>query len=80
MKGKSPSPRTPLFVGFSAALLLVGGLGFWAVSTDIAGAVVTSGAIEVESESQVVQHPDGGVVDEILARNGDEVGKGDALI
>ena len=80
MTDKSANARLPMLVGFSAVLLLVGGLGFWAASTEIAGAVVTSGAIEVESESQVVQHPDGGVVDQILVRNGDTVDAGDVLI
>lgn len=74
------TPRIPMLVGYSAAVLLIGGFGFWAVSTEIAGAVVTSGAIEVESERQVVQHPDGGVVDEIRVRDGDSVAAGEVLI
>lgn len=77
---KRTTPRVPMIVGFSAVLLLIGGLGFWSASTEIAGAVVTSGAIEVESESQIVQHPDGGVVDQILVRNGDAVNAGEMLI
>ncbi|MEM6563107.1 MAG: HlyD family type I secretion periplasmic adaptor subunit [Pseudomonadota bacterium] len=80
MTEKRPTPRLPLYVGYTAAILLVGGIGFWSVSTEIAGAVVTSGAIEVESESQVVQHPDGGVIDKILVRNGDTVTAGDMLV
>lgn len=80
MMQKRTTPRVPMIVGFSAVLLLIGGLGFWSASTEIAGAVVTSGAIEVESESQIVQHPDGGVVDQILVRNGDAVNAGEMLI
>lgn len=74
------TPRFPIIVGYSAAVLLICGIGYWSVSTEITGAVVTSGAIEIESESQVVQHPDGGVVDEILVRNGDTVSTGDVLV
>jgi HlyD family secretion protein len=80
MNKKRSTPRTPIIIGFVAALVLVGGIGYWAVATQIAGAVVATGAIEVESESQVVQHPDGGVVDEILVRNGDSVAAGDLLV
>ena len=61
-------------------MLLVCGVGFWSVGTEIAGAVVASGTVQVESERQVVQHPDGGVVGEILARDGDNVAAGDVLV
>lgn len=74
------SARLPLIVGFSAIVLLVGGLGVWSVATQIAGAVVARGVVKVESDRQVVQHPDGGVVGEILARNGDRVAAGDVLV
>lgn len=74
------SARLPLVVGFAAVILLVGGLGAWSVGTQIAGAVVTSGVVRVESERQVIQHPDGGVVGEILARDGARVAAGDVLI
>ena len=72
--------RLPLLVGFAAISLLVGGLGAWGAGTRIAGAVVASGTVKVESDRQVVQHPDGGVVGEILARNGDRVAAGDVLV
>lgn len=70
----------PLVVGFSALLLLIGGLGVWSVYTRLAGAVVASGLIEVESNRQVIQHPDGGVVGEILSKNGETVEAGQTLI
>lgn len=80
MTSRQSSLRLPIILGYTSAFLLVGGLGFWAVGTEIAGAVVTSGAIEVENERQVVQHPDGGVVEKVLARDGDAVEAGDVLI
>lgn len=72
--------RGPLILGYFAIILLIGGLGGWGFATEIAGAVLAPGTVRVESESQVVQHPDGGVVGEILARNGDHVEAGDLLI
>jgi multidrug efflux pump subunit AcrA (membrane-fusion protein) len=59
---------------------MLGGLGAWSVGTEIAGAVVAPGVVEVQSERQVIQHPDGGVVGEILARDGDSVTAGDVLL
>ena len=74
------SARFPLAVGASAIVLLLSGLAAWGVATEIAGAVVAPGAVEVQSERQVIQHPDGGVVGEILARDGDSVAAGDVLL
>ncbi len=69
-----------LMVGFIALLVLVGGLGTWSVFANIAGAIVASGSIEVESNRQVIQHPEGGVVGEIKVDDGDTVVAGDVLI
>ncbi|MDO7705677.1 MAG: HlyD family type I secretion periplasmic adaptor subunit, partial [Loktanella sp.] len=66
--------------GLLALVLLVGGFGTWAVMAQITGAVITSGQIEVDRNRQVIQHPDGGVVAEILVDEGDTVAAGDLLI
>ncbi len=79
----TPQPitaRTPLLLGMLALVLLLGGFGAWANLTSIAGAVVSSGQIEVDQNRQVVQHPDGGVVAEILVHDGDRVAAGEPLI
>ncbi|SEN21415.1 HlyD family secretion protein [Palleronia pelagia] len=72
--------RWPLTVGVLALTLLVGGLGSWAFMTEISGAIIATGQVEVERNRQVVQHPDGGVVTEILVNEGDRVEAGDPLI
>jgi HlyD family secretion protein len=69
-----------LVIGFLGVFLLVGGFGAWAAFAQIAGAVVAPGEVEVETREQVVQHPDGGVVGEIMVRNGDKVEAGDVLL
>jgi len=79
-KSEMPGARLPLIVGLAAIVLLVGGLGGWSVATQIDGAVVAHGTVKVESERQVIQHPDGGVVGEILAKDGDEVHAGDVVV
>jgi len=74
------SARLPLVVGVVAIVLLVGSIGTWSLGTQIAGAVVASGTVKVESDRQVVQHPEGGVVGSIEARDGDTVRSGDILV
>ena len=69
-----------LFIGCASLIILIGGLGTWATQTQIAGAIVANGKIEVEQNRQVVQHPEGGVVIEILVNEGDMVNAGDILI
>ncbi|EEB85912.1 type I secretion membrane fusion protein, HlyD family [Roseobacter sp. GAI101] len=70
----------PLSIGFGALVVLVGVLGVWSVTARIAGAVIASGMIQVENNRQVVQHPEGGVVGEILAKDGDEIEAGDVVM
>lgn len=67
-------------LGLLTLAVLLGGLGVWSVTVTIAGAVVASGQVMVESNRQVVQHPDGGVVGEILVSNGDMVDAGQILL
>ena len=74
------SARGPLILGFATLALLVGGFGLWSVVTTISGAVIASGQIEVESSRQIVQHPDGGVVETIAVAEGDTVKAGDLLV
>lgn len=70
----------PLALGFVALILLVFGIGVWSVNTNIAGAIVVSGVVGVQSNRQVVQHPDGGVIKEIFVDDGDVVVAGDILL
>ncbi|MBO6792253.1 MAG: HlyD family type I secretion periplasmic adaptor subunit [Dinoroseobacter sp.] len=72
--------RRPIVMGLVAILVLVGGIGTWSVQSRIAGAVIASGLIQVENKQQVIQHPQGGVVGEILARDGDHVEAGDPVL
>jgi HlyD family secretion protein len=72
--------RSFLFVGWFALALLVGGIGAWAAVTRIAGAVIAHGSVQVEGNRQIVQHPTGGVIEEIAHRDGDAVQAGDVLV
>lgn len=84
MSAQSPdyswSVRRYSIIGFITVFILVFGLGAWSVFTQIAGAVVGIGVVEVETKRQVVQHATGGVVGQILAKEGQSVKAGDTLI
>lgn len=72
--------RTYLASGLAVVFFMVGGLGVWAASTNIAGAVIGSGLVVVESNVKKVQHATGGVVGEIHVKNGSKVKAGDILL
>jgi len=78
--GKQWSVRKPMIIGALTLLVLVGGLGTWSVLSRITGAVIAQGQIEVETNRQVIQHPDGGIVAEILVKEADTVEAGQVLI
>lgn len=74
------SVQRPIAIGLITLFLLIGCFGVWSVVTRIAGAIVTSGRIEVAQSRQVVQHPDGGVVGSIHVIEGQTVAAGTLLL
>ncbi|CDX41456.1 Type I secretion system membrane fusion protein PrsE [Mesorhizobium plurifarium] len=72
--------RRYLIGGVAACILLIGGGGGLAAVTELSGAVIASGRLVVDSSVKKVQHPTGGVVGQILVREGDTVKSGDVLI
>jgi HlyD family secretion protein len=63
-----------------AAVLLVAGLGGWAMTTEFTGAVIAAGQLVVDSNVKKVQHPTGGVVGKLNVREGQEVKAGDIVV
>jgi HlyD family secretion protein len=74
------SIRLHLIIGLAVVLVLAGGLGGWASTAEISGALIAPGSIVVDSNVKKVQHPTGGVVGELLARDGDIVKAGDVVV
>jgi len=74
------SIRRHVVTGIAAIAVLAGGLGGWAMTTELSGAVIASGALVVDTNLKKVQHPTGGVVGELRVRNGDRVKAGDVVI
>ena len=79
-KGTRFSIKRHLLVGLSVVILLAGGLGGWASTAQISGALIAPGSIVVESSVKKVQHPTGGVVGEGRAHDGDLVKAGDVVV
>lgn len=57
-----------------------GALAFWMVATTMSSAVIGSGQFAVDGNVKKIQHPTGGVVSQLLVREGDHVSQGDLLI
>jgi len=74
-----PAPRTrmPLLVGLAVFLIFVVGFAAWAGWAPLAEASVAPGTIKVEGSRRTIQHLEGGIVREILARDGAKVKAGD---
>ena len=77
---KLTSVRRYVLAGIATLVLLFGGIGGWAATTDLAGAVMASGTVVVAGNVKKIQHPTGGVVGEIYVKNGDRVKSGDLLV
>ncbi len=80
MRGARPSIRLHLIIGLAVVAVLAGGLGGWASTAEISGALIAPGSIVVESNVKKVQHPTGGVVGEVRAHDGDVVKAGDVVV
>jgi HlyD family secretion protein len=78
--GSRRSIRFHLIVGLVVVTLLTCGLGGWASTAQISGALIAPGSIVVDSNVKKVQHPTGGVVGEVRARDGDRVKAGDIVV
>jgi HlyD family secretion protein len=82
--GPSSSPEASIhrhiLAGGAIVAVLALGLGGWASTAEISGALIAQGTIVVDSNIKKVQHPTGGVVGEVRVHDGDRVKAGDILL
>ncbi len=71
--------RVPLRRGGLTCLVALAGFSTWLMLAPLDAAVVAGGQVAVESSRQVVQHFEGGIVKDILVRDGQLVKEGDLL-
>lgn len=67
------------WVGLFAVLGLFGGLVVWSSVTEISGAIIAPGMLVVQDSAKRVQHPEGGIVTQLLVRDEDRVVQGQVL-
>lgn len=83
MQAERPPPRDPfrpMIWGFGLIAFTVIGLGGWSSIVRIDSAALATGTIAVESNRRTIQHLEGGIVQEILVREGSSVREGDVLM
>jgi multidrug efflux pump subunit AcrA (membrane-fusion protein) len=69
-----------VFTGFLIIALFVGGFVAWAGVAPLQSAAIAPGSVILDTYRKTVQHFEGGIVSEILIREGQEVTKDDVLI
>ncbi|OMG65215.1 hemolysin secretion protein D [Stutzerimonas balearica] len=74
------SDRRSRFIGFMIVFVTFGIFGTWATFAPLESAALAPGVVTVQSYRKTVQHLEGGIVKELLARDGDMVAAGDPLI
>jgi len=70
----------PLYAGMAIVVLFFGVFGFWAVLAPLESAAIAPGFVSVDIKRKTVQHLEGGIVNEILVRDGDKVVAGQVMI
>ncbi len=82
LHASTPSDRIGPYAAAAllSVLLLLVGVGGWAATFNLAGAVLAPGTIVVEGNVKKVQHATGGIVGQIKVKDGDHVAAGDLLI
>ena len=74
------SYRGPVLAGMATILIGFGAFGGWASVAPLNSAVIAQGVVEVSSSKKRIQHLEGGIVAQILVKDGDRVEAGDILI
>ena len=74
------SLRRNVIAGAAGIAVLFGGVGGWAATTELSGAVIASGILVVDGNVKKVQHPTGGIVAELLVKEGQSVSAGETIV
>ena len=77
---RADRPWPLIRAGIMASLVLVLGVGVWVWLAPLAAAVIGIGHVKVDMNRKTVQHQEGGIVSEILVRDGSKVKAGQDLI
>jgi HlyD family type I secretion membrane fusion protein len=79
-RGVPLSASWPTIAGFAILVLWVGCFGVWAALAPLNGAVVASGVFVATGQNKLVQHFEGGIIRDLLAKEGDVVEADQVLV
>ena len=77
---RGPGGRVAIALGIFVIVAFFGVFGVWAALAPLSTAAIAMGEVAVESKRKTVQHLEGGIVEQILVRDGDRVAAGQVLI
>ncbi|WP_281993490.1 HlyD family type I secretion periplasmic adaptor subunit [Sulfitobacter geojensis] len=80
MANSKPSPKPVALMGYILIFITFGVFGSWAAVAKLDSAVVAPATISLEGNRRVVQHFEGGIVEEILVAEAGTVTQGDVLV
>ena len=72
--------RFPIVIGCIIIALFFGILGGWAALAPLESAAIASGEVTIDTKRKTIQHLEGGIIGDILVRDGDVVAAGQVLI
>ncbi|WP_374650955.1 HlyD family type I secretion periplasmic adaptor subunit [Dongia sp.] len=75
-----PSLRRYVILGLAVVFIGFGGFLLWGLLASLDRAAIADGTVVVDSNKKSVQHLEGGIVRELLVRDGDQVKGGDVLL
>ena len=83
LMAQMPRPETdfhrPALIGFAIIGVALGGFATWAAVAPLGSAEMAQGVVTVESKRKIVQHREGGILAELLVKEGDQVAAGTVI-
>ncbi|WP_312798585.1 biotin/lipoyl-binding protein, partial [Tianweitania sp.] len=74
------SIRKHTIFGMVLLAVILGGFSAWGFTAPLAAAVISQGSFVATEQNKIVQHLEGGIIEEILINEGDKVTAGQPLI
>ncbi len=67
-------------VGLALIVASFGGFGYWAFAAPLAAAIIAQGSFVANGNNKIIQHLEGGIIEQMLVAEGDKVKTGDILV